>query len=147
MLTEEFDFYHRLSPKLQNDLIVQLFGNQGNPHNKNNFLYKFKEFFCELDQQFINNLVATLTFQRFRHGVKIQSAQYDAEEVYFVNKGGIAVSEATCYSEPLLIYGEGSVINLYQILMNETLQFDYLTISSCSFDIKKMGTRDDGSDI
>ena len=43
----------------------------------------------------------------------LQSSMYECEQVYFIYAGGVAVCEPTCFNEPLLVYGPGTVINLY----------------------------------
>ena len=53
-----------------------------------------------------------------------------------ISNGGIAVCEATCFKEPILIYGKGAAINLYQVIMNTQLEFQYVAVSANYYVIK-----------
>ena len=85
------------------------------------------------DQAFINAVVTNMAYNFFTNGVIIQSANHDAEEIFFVLRGGVAVCEPYCFKEPILIYQPGAVINLYQSIMNRTLDFHFMTVSPNSF--------------
>ena len=45
--------------------------------------------------------------------------------MFIVWEGAVAVTEATEFEEPICIYTKGSVINLYQIMMDDELPFNY----------------------
>lgn len=50
--------------------------------------------------------------------------------MYLVSQGGVAVCEATCFAEPILIYTKGAAINLYQIIMSRRLPFSFIATSN-----------------
>ena len=47
----------------------------------------------------------------------------------------MAVCEPTSFSEPILVYGKGSVVNLYNVILQDTLNFKYVAVSDNSFKI------------
>ena len=54
--------------------------------------------------------------------------QYGSKHSFDVNiiwEGNIAVCESTEYAEPIMVYRRGTAINVYQILMDHKLPFDY----------------------
>ena len=53
----------------------------------------------------------------------MQEPDFEAEEIYLIHSGGIAVIEPTSFREPILIYGKGGAINIYNVVMNDTLNF------------------------
>ena len=59
---------------------------------------------------------------------------YDCTHIYFVTKGGLAICETTCFEEPFLIYGPGAVVNLYQVMMNQRLNFSIKAVSAEFFE-------------
>ena len=58
-------------------------------------------------------MIVCLRYTMFEHGQIIQSSGYDTTTIYLVMSGGVAVTEPTCFKEPILIYQKGAVINLY----------------------------------
>ena len=76
-----------------------------------------------------------LRFNCFNHGQTIQSPMFECEEMHFVQTGGIAVCESSCFREPILVYCKGAVINLYQILIQQKLDFEFLAVSKDSFKV------------
>ena len=54
-----------------------------------------------------------------------------------VYSGGVAVCESSCFEEPILIYGKGSVFNLYQVIMNQKLEFKFVAVAEDSFKVKE----------
>ena len=118
-IIEEFGFYQQLPPKFQNELTHVIFGK---------FMKKFSHILDECDQQFVNNMIVQLTYNFYEHGQVIQSAYADCEEIFLVSKGGIAICEPTCYSEPILVYGVGGIVNMYQILMDQDQMFKLVAV-------------------
>ena len=53
--------------------------------------------------------------------------------MYLIKSGYVAVCESTCYQEPVLVYGKGAVFNLYQILMDQTLPFTFVSVCDKEF--------------
>lgn len=51
----------------------------------------------------------------------------------------MAVCEPTSFNDPILIYGKGAVINLYNVVLNDTLNFKFVTVSNSSFNINSTG--------
>ena len=58
-IINEYNFYQELSPKLQNELVQEVFGK---------IISRFSEFFTDCEQQFINNLIMNLSYNTFEHG-------------------------------------------------------------------------------
>lgn len=76
-----------------------------------------------------------MAYNNFEHGQIIQSNMFECDEIHFISKGGVAVCESTCFGEPLLIYKTGAVINLYQVMMKQSLDFTFKAVSSDNFTI------------
>lgn len=87
------------------------------------FLDVFDDLFKDCEPQFVNNIVVMLRFNVYNHGQIIQSPMYDCSDLHLVQTGGIAVCESSSFGEPILVYGKGAVVNLYNILMNQKLDF------------------------
>ena len=102
-----------LKPQLQTELTVFLF--------QDTVIEKFGTFFGGCDQMFINRIVVSLSYKAFMHNKLVQSPNELGNDVYFIKSGGVAICETTSYLEPILVYPKGSVINLYQVFMNEPL--------------------------
>ena len=49
----------------------------------------------------------------------------------------MAVCEPTSFSEPILVYGKGAVINLYNVILQDTLNFKYVAVGDNSFKINE----------
>lgn len=124
LIVNEFKFYHQLSPKMQNELVALLFPK---------FLDRFADFFTGCEQQFINYMTISMSYNRFEHGQVIQTPKYDCQEIYCIYRGGVAVCEPTSFGEPILVYGPSSVINIYQILMDHTFGFKYVAVNERCF--------------
>ena len=58
---------------------------------------------------------------------------YNCSEIHFIQSGGVALCESSCFGEPVIVYGKGSAINLYQILMKQKLDFKFVAVSRDSF--------------
>ena len=56
--------------------------------------------------------------------------------MYVVWEGGIAVTETSEFSEPIVVYPKGTAFNLYQILMETELPFDYRAIAVDEFRVE-----------
>jgi len=56
-----------------------------------------------------------------------------ADEIYVVWKGQVAVTEQTEFGEAILVYLRGTVLNLYQILMDAELPFNYCAVAGDEF--------------
>ena len=59
--------------------------------------------------------------------------KFKAKEVFFIVKGGIVVFEPTCYQEPIMVYGPGSCILLYQVMFDEQLPLNYKAVSESQY--------------
>ena len=57
--------------------------------------------------------------------------------IFLVRKGAVAVCESTCFAEPILVYGKGAVINLYNAILDDKLDFDYVAVQADSFKMNK----------
>ena len=67
----------------------------------------------------------------------IQSANAYCNEVYFIRSGGVAICEPTAYKEPIMVYGKGSVVNMYQVIMDEPLNLSFYAVCDESYQISK----------
>ena len=67
----------------------------------------------------------------------VQSANAYCDQVYFIRSGGIAICEPTAYQEPILVYGKGSVVNMYQVIMDEPLNLSLYAVCDGSYQISK----------
>ena len=89
---------------MQNELTQLLFGS---------FIKDFGIFFQGCNQSFINRIVASLSYKSFEHNQMIQTSKAFCDNVYFICKGNVVVCEPTCYEEPIIVYGKGTVFNSY----------------------------------
>lgn len=83
-----------------------------------------------------------MAYSEYGHGQLVQSPNYDCTDIFFVTKGGLAICETTCFEEPFLIYGPGAVVNLYQVMMSQRLNFSLKAVSA---DYYQERIVDDGS--
>ena len=67
----------------------------------------------------------------------VQSANAFCDQVYFVRSGSIAICEPTAFQEPILVYGKGSVVNMYQVIMDEPLNLSFYAVCDESYQISK----------
>lgn len=49
-------------------------------------------------------MIVRLRYNQFEHGQTIQSSGYESDDIYLIMSGGVAVTEPTCFKEPILIY-------------------------------------------
>ena len=124
LIIEEYAFYHQLPPKIQSQTVKFLF---------RDILSDFSDVFDGCESQFVNSMIVNMSYHNFEHGQTIQSAKYECQEIYFVKQGGIAVCEPTCFGEPILIYGKGAAINLYQCILSCRLEFCFIAVSSDTY--------------
>ena len=57
--------------------------------------------------------------------------------IFLVAKGAVAVCESTSFAEPFLVYGKGAVINLYNAILDDKLDFNYVAVQADSFKMNK----------
>ena len=57
--------------------------------------------------------------------------------IFLVAKGAVAVCESTCFAEPFLVYGKGAVINLYNAILDDKLDFNYIALQADSLEMNK----------
>ena len=57
--------------------------------------------------------------------------------IFLVRKGAVAVCESTCFAEPFLVYGKGAVINLYNAILDDKLDFNYIALQADSLEMNK----------
>ena len=69
----------------------------------------------------------------------MQYGKMTCTEMYIVWSEPIIVAEITEFGEPILLYQKGTVFNLYQILMDVHLPFNYRVVGEDEFDIKYKG--------
>ena len=58
-------------------------------------------------------------------GEVIQHGCKHSFEINIIWEGNVAVCESTEYKEPIMVYKRGTALNVYQILMDHKLPFDY----------------------
>ena len=112
---------------MQSELISYLFAD---------FKYTFSCLFKDCEIAFVNSLLIKLGYHKFVHGQVIQSQNHEADEVYFITSGSVAMCESTCFSEPVVIYTKGNVINLYQVILDKRLNFKYVAMDTSYLDVK-----------
>ncbi len=66
-------------------------------------------------------MIVSMKYKSFEHGTVVQSANSYCHQVYFIINGAIAVTEETCFKDPVMIYGPGAFFNFYQVIMNADL--------------------------
>ena len=114
-----------LKPQLQTELVEYLFGQS--------IIKEFGSFFDQCERIFINKIVVSFVYRSFEHNQLIQSPKAYCDEVFFIRSGGIVACEPTSYHEPILVYGKGSVINVYQVIMDDPLDFSLYAICDESY--------------
>ena len=45
----------------------------------------------------------------------------------------MAICEPTSFTDPILIYGSGAVINLYNVIFEDTLNFKFIAVSDVCY--------------
>ena len=123
-LITEYDFYWKLAPKCQTELIDLLFGS---------FLELFTDTFEGQERAFVNYIVVSLRYKYYDHNEVISQYKYDVDEAYFITSGSVAVCESTSYKDPIVVYGPGAFIHLYQVFFEEQIGLDYIALESNSF--------------
>ena len=78
MIVEEFCFYQMLTPKMQTELILQLF---------DNFIARFDYFFKGCETGFRNEFVIKMYARTFKAGEIIQSYGLEVGEIVFLTEG------------------------------------------------------------
>lgn len=116
----EYDFYHKLPPNLQTELIDQLF---------KKFLTLHARSFEGCERAFVNRIVVSLRYKSFEHNKMILQGKFLAREAYFLTKGSVAVCESTCFKEPIMVYRPGTFLLFYQALLEDSIDFDYLAVA------------------
>ena len=95
----------------------------------------FNSLLDNCEDQFINYLLVNLQYNCFRHKQVIQTANYNCDSVILISKGAVYVSEPTSFNEPILVYGKGAVINLYNVILKDKLNFNYVAIKDSTFEV------------
>ena len=80
-----------------------------------------------------------LNFNAFFHKQTVQEPNFDAEEVFFIHSGGVAVCEPTSFKEPILIYGKGGALNIYNVVMDDKLNFKLMAVNEDSYQVYTPG--------
>ena len=81
---------------------------------------------CE--SAFVSNFIVSFAYRKIHAGMMVQKSDWEFSELFIVWHGAVAVCETTEFHEPVLIYERGSVFNLYQLLMDVELPFDYRAV-------------------
>lgn len=102
---------------MQTALIDQLF---------KSFLDLFAVTFADCERAFVNKIVVSLHYKSYYHDQYIKRGN----KCYFITKGGFTVCETSCYNEPIVVYGPGASILLYQVMFPSNLKFEYRAVSS-----------------
>ena len=123
LVAAEYSFYNKLPPKMQTELIRFLF---------KEFLDMFKGVFEDCSEGFVNRIVVSLSYKSFLLNEIIQSANSHCFSVYFITKGGVAACEPTSFREPICVYGPGSFINMYQVILDTSLELDFKAVEESS---------------
>ena len=75
LIVEEYDLYELLPPKMQTDLIKQLFGS---------FIRDFKYFFNSCEEGFRNEFIIQLYARVYKPGMMIMRRGFEAQEVVLI---------------------------------------------------------------
>lgn len=82
---------------------------------------------------FINNFIVSLAYRKFYAGQIVQRGGHPIDEIYIIWKGQVVVTEQSEFAEPILVYQRGTVFNLYQVLMETDLPFNYIAAAEDEF--------------
>ena len=104
---------------MQSELINHIFGD---------LIENLSSVFEGCDNAFINQFVIGLNYNAFQHKQLVQEPKYQCEEIYLIQKGAVAVCEPTSFAEPILIYTKGGAINIYNVVMDDVLDFKFVAI-------------------
>lgn len=118
MIIEEGGFWDMLSTKYQTMIIKELFSD---------VKLVLKPLIGGCESGFINNFIISFSYRSIYAGMRI--AQIDLEaDLFIVWKGAVAVCEQSEFEEPIVVYQKGTPVNLYQIMMEADLPFNYRAI-------------------
>ena len=71
-------------------------------------------------------------YQKKLHcGEVIQYGKRESDCINIIWEGSVVVCENTEFKEPFLVYKFGATLNIYQIMMDEKLPFDYRGQGTC----------------
>ena len=107
LIVEEFSLYQQLAPKMQTQLIQQLFSW---------FIRDFKYFFNSCEIGFRNEFIIKLYARVHRPGTEIQRYGREAEEVVLIQSG--QVDMFTKEGNRFMVLPLHSIFNDYQLLFN-----------------------------
>ena len=124
LISSEYPFWAQLPEKDKHNLAKILF---------NHMLPNLTTLLDGSEHAFINNFMVSLSFRCDYAGEVIQYGSHDYTDMYIVWKGCVIVTELTEFNEPLTVYHKGTAFNLYQIMMDKKLPFDYRAICEDEF--------------
>ena len=78
----------------------------------------------------MSNFIVSFSYRTYLAGEIMQRADQESFEIWVVWENAIAITEPTEFEEPILIYTKGAIVNLYQIMMDTTLPFNYRAIGT-----------------
>ena len=87
----------------------------------------------------MNNFIIRLNYNIFYHKQVVQEPNFECEEIYLIHTGGIAVCEPSSFEEPILVYGKGGAINIYNVVLQDTLDFKFVAVCDNSFKVETTG--------
>ena len=108
-MIHEYGFFNMMAPDMQNELIRFLFPE---------FIHDFQVFFKGCNSIFINRIIVSLQYKSFEHNQLIQSGHAYCHDIFFIRDGSVVVFEPTCYGETILTYEKGTVLNVYQVMLD-----------------------------
>ena len=124
MIIEEYGFWDMCTAKDQMMIVKELFSD---------ILEEMEPILNGCEQNFISNFIVSFSYRTYLAGEVVQRGDQETFEIGIVWDGNIVCVEQTEFGEPILVYMKGAIINLYQIMMDTALPFDYRAIGEDEF--------------
>ena len=86
--------------------------------------------FEDCPSHFVIKVLVNLSYNSFDQGMVIQSPNHEIDHIYFIMKGGVAVCESSCFSEPIVVYQKGNIFNMYQNLLDAKLPYEFVAVDT-----------------
>ena len=124
MIIEEYGFWEKLPTKDRTFIVQELFSH---------VLIQLQPLIVDCEASFVSNFIVSFAYRKLHAGQIVQYGGQESTDMYIVWDGAVAVCEMTEFNEPILVYPKGTAINIYQILMETELPFDYRAVGDDEF--------------
>ena len=124
MIVEEYGFWEKLSTPYRKLIVDELFSH---------VLIELQPLIVDCEQSFVTNFIVSFAYRKMHAGQIIQYGNQESTDMYIVWQGAVAVCEMTEFNEPIVVYPKGTAFNIYQILMETELPFDYRAVGDDEF--------------